>query len=123
MGCACGKPIPPSVEGETTKSSSRQRVAVGRPLGGEAVSGERRALQLAAAEKRAEEHAHRGLQPSRKSKKADYAGTTPGRLELLGRVKDEYMRHGQEEPFGLNLASEEQLQRHLEALRGPNSVH
>ena len=103
---------------KSQKVSSGQRVALGRPLGGEAVSEERRVLQLAAAEKRAEKLAQRGMKSSRSQAQSDASLVPASRLALISEVKDAYSRAGKDAPFGLNLASEDQLRRHLDAIRG-----
>ena len=118
MGCVCGKPVDTTSGLKSQKASSGQRVALGRPVGGEAVSEERRVLQLAAAEKRAEKLAQRGMKSSRSQTQADTGSIPASRLALISEVKDAYSRAGKDAPFGLNLASEDQLRRHLDAIRG-----
>ena len=71
---------------------------------------EKRRLQAEAAERRAQEHARRGLGPLQNS------AESPIRQELMGKIAAQYHMRSQVEPLGLALASTEQLKEHYTRL-------
>lgn len=89
-------------------------MSVGTPVK-QVTADERRAKQLAAAEERARKEAQRGLAPG--SRKAEELSDTAKRQELIGRIQAHYAGLHQDVPMGLNLASPEQLRKHLDAIK------
>ncbi len=79
---------------------------------------ERRAKQLEAAEERARKEAQRGLAPG--SRKSEELSESAKRQELIGRIQAHYAGLHQDVPMGLNLASPEQLRKHLDAIKRVN---
>ena len=125
MGCGTSRSLPPSDfdgRGARTKLASTKppRIDVGRAVGGEAVDPNKRAAQLAAAEKRAAQEANRGL--SRHSSKGAELSESARKQELVGRIQAVYHSLNKEVPLGLNLASVEQLRNHLDAIRKTSSL-
>jgi len=112
-----GNSIPPSRP--PVASKSRTRVSVGRPVGGHPQSGDKRAAQLAAAEKRAIDSANRGLKSPNKAVELNESAK---RQELLGRINAHYGSINKDPPMGLNLASLDQLRNHYDAIRKATSL-
>jgi hypothetical protein len=82
---------------------------------------QKRAAQLAAAEKRAIQEANRGLGPG--SSKPTELSESARKQELIGRIQAVYQSQSRDVPLGLTLASVEQLKNHLEGIRGgPNTI-
>jgi hypothetical protein len=118
MGCACSSGIDPndltsnsdlyhpqSRGGPLVKSPERPvNLAATQP------SSEKRRLQAEAAERRAQEHARRGLGPSKISTESAI------RQELIGKIAAQYQMRNQVEPLGLALASIDQLKDHYTRL-------
>ena len=95
------------------------------------MEGDKRAAQLAAAEKRAVEQANRGMGARGRGEQLSESAR---KQELIGRITEVYrvsvnefscisssQVKNKEVPVGLNLASVEQLPHHLESVR--KSVH
>ena len=119
MGCACGKPEYPEQEAgrpqaKVLSTAKSGKVAVGTPVKNVSAE-ERRAKQLAAAEDRARKEAQRGLGPG--SKRSEELSESAKRQELIGRIQAHYASIRQDVPMGLNLASPEQLRKHLDAIK------
>ena len=94
---------------------------MGRPVGGGELGEDKRAAQLAAAERRAAAEAQRGL--GRGSTKALEQSEWAQKQELIGKIEAHYRALNKEVPMGLNMAVMEQLKKHLEAVRkAPSSL-
>ena len=125
MGCGSSKSLPPSdkigsVEIKPKSSYFSPIIDVGRPAGGNELITDKRAAQLAAAERRAALEARRGLAagPARGVELAE----SGQRQELIGKINGHYQAQNKDAPMGLNLATVEQLKRHLESVRKGTSV-
>ena len=127
MGCGTSKSLPydddyrqqtqlAAANQPTTQSVSRKRasVGIGRPVGGMAKADDKRAAQLAAAEKRAVVNANRGLGSPAKGVELNESAK---RQELIGRIQAHYRSVNREPPMGLNIASLDQLKNHYDAIR------
>jgi|LauGreDrversion4_2_1035121.scaffolds.fasta_scaffold25800_3 hypothetical protein len=126
MGCGTSKSLPHDVEynpnfveSQTTQRNpditrKRPSVGIGRPVGGLSKADDKRAAQLAAAEKRAVVNANRGLGSSSKGAELNEAAK---RQELIGRIQAHYLSTNKDPPMGLNMASLDQLKNHYDAIR------
>ena len=126
MGCGTSKSVPrdeyrqdlPYTGSDQPKrvNTTRKRpsVGVGRPVGGLPKADDKRAAQLAAAEKRAVVNANRGLGSPAKGAELNEAAK---RQELIGRIQAHYRSVNREPPMGLNIASLDQLKNHYDAIR------
>lgn len=116
MGCGSSKSIP--YEQDTKRGTQNRRIPridTGRPVGGSPSDPEKRAAQLAAAEKRATMEANRGLGAG--SSKGVELSEAARKQELIGKITAIYQSQNKEVPMGLHLASSDQLRNHLETLR------
>ena len=122
MGCTSSKSLPPSdFDSNRGRMNAKpaykggQRIEVGRPVDSGPIDPQKRAAQLAAAEKRAIQEANRGLGAG--SVKAIELSESARKQELIGRIQAVYQSQNREVPMGLTLASVEQLKNHLETIR------
>lgn len=127
MGCGTSKSLPrdddyqqryyqnpPEQPKLTPNTRKRPSVGVGRPVGGLPKADDKRAAQLAAAEKRAVVNANRGLGSPAKGLELNESAK---RQELIGRIQAHYRSVNRDPPMGLNIASLEQLKNHYDAIR------
>ena len=121
MGCACGKPVPQdqndfpnAAVAQSDSKRQKPKVSLGRPVKQDSAE-ERREKQLAAAEERARKEAQRGL--SADSRKGAQLSESARRLELIGKIQAHYSTLRRDPPMGLNIASVEQLQKHLDLIK------
>jgi hypothetical protein len=89
------------------------------PVGTQPPLRDKRAAQLAAAEKRAIDNSNRGL---RSPNKGTQLNESAKRQELLGRINAHYASMNKDPPLGLNLASIEQLKNHYEGVKKAAAV-
>ena len=125
MGCGSSKSLPyeddygnyngyTQAAPQTTATKRRPTVGIGRPVGGQPKSSNKREAQLAAAEKRAVDSANRGLGSPGKGLQMNESAK---RQELIGRIQAHYRSINKEPPMGLNIASLDQLKNHYDAIR------
>ena len=126
MGCGTSKSLPyeedynrnfgddQPAQRSTEANRKRPSVGIGRPVGGLSKAGDKRAAQLAAAEKRAVAMANRGLGSPSKGVELNESAK---RQELIGRIQAHYSSTNKEPPMGLNMASLDQLKNHYDAIR------
>lgn len=121
MGCGTSKSLPPNEDsrplgrkGKMVGKRSSPLIDIGRPVGGGESSVNKREAQLAAAERRAAAEANRGL--AVRSTKGLELGAAAQKQEIIGKISAYYQGQSREVPMGLNLASVEQLRKHLETV-------
>ncbi|KAF4657330.1 hypothetical protein FOZ61_006351 [Perkinsus olseni] len=107
------------LEGPGGRSSGRTSWGSGRPTGNgyntlEMTAEEKRQAAAEAAERRMKENQGRGLGSSEKAAQMTEAAK---KQELIGRIREYYAARRLDPPLGLNLASVDQLRKHLDLLK------